>query len=193
MTLAEMTAILRQHLSDEQNIGWPWNTELTAYLDRAASYLSNQLIVMKDPAMLQRFTIHGVTDLPDDFVAFVGNVPVTVTGRQCESYGKFEVSRGPKWKNAAMGHDVGALSWNEEPSTWDDLTTTSDMEVLYWGRLPYPSSFALLDTLPYTAEQSTLIIEIGRMFALNKNEYELSQDMTLLNEINKATAAARQN
>jgi hypothetical protein len=191
MTLAEMTTILRQHLSDEQNIGWPWNTELTAYLDRAASYFSNQLIASKDPALLKRFTVKGVTDLPEDFVSFVGNVPIAVIGRQCEPYGKFDVSNEPRWKNAAMVHDAGSRSWNEEPETWDDLTTTDDMEVLYWGRLPYPSSFAPVDTLPYTEEQSTLIIEIARMFALNKNEYDLSQDMTVLGEINKAAAAAR--
>jgi hypothetical protein len=191
MTLAEMTTILRQHLSDEQNIGWPWNAELTAYLDRAASYLSNQLIAAKDSAMLKRFTIHGVTDLPGDFIAFVGNVPVTVTGRQCESYGKFDLSKGPHWENPTMAHDVGARSWNEEPETWDSLTTTSDMEVLYWGALPSPSSFATVDALPYTVEQSALIIEIARMLALNKNEYDLSQDIALLGGINKAAAAAR--
>jgi hypothetical protein len=191
MTLAEMTTILRQHLSDEQNIGWPWNTELTAYLDRAASYYSNQLIASKDAAMVKRFTLHGVTDLPDDFVSFVGNVPVVVTGRQCESYGKFGLSNEPRWENAAMGHDVGSRSWNEEPDSWDDLTTTSDMEVLYWASLPRPSSFASVDTLSYTDEQSTMIIEIARLMALNKQEYDLSQDMTILGEINKATAAAR--
>jgi hypothetical protein len=191
MTLAEMTATLRQHLSDEQNIGWPWDTELIAYLDRAAAYVSNQLIASKDPAMLKRFTIYEVTDLPEDFTAFVGNVPVIVTGRQCESYGKFDISSEPRWRDATMPHDVGSRSWDEEPATWDKLTTTDDMEVLYWGRLPYPSSFASVDTLPYTAEQSTLIIEAARMLALNKNEYDLSQDMTLLGEMNKAMAAAR--
>jgi hypothetical protein len=90
-----------------------------------------------------------------------------------------------------MTHDVGARSWNEEPKTWDELTTTGDMEVLYWSRLEPPSSFAPTDTLAYTDEQSTLIIETARMLALNKNEYDLSQDMTMLGEFNKAAAAAR--
>jgi hypothetical protein len=177
-----MITLLRAHLSDEQSIGWPDDAELLAYLDRAADYLSDQLIAEKDPVMLKEVSIGGhkpddiafndndiafydddplvpvesIFTLPDDFVAFAGNVPVSVIGREVHLY-DYSVS----------------------------------INALYWSRLAHPSSIGGVDEAPYTGEQALSIVDIARLFALNRNEYDISQDMALMGEINKAAAAAR--
>ena len=170
MTQAEMVTLLRQHLSDEQKVNWRDDSELVAFLDRAANFFSDQLIASKDPVMLRRLrlrpqaqgediafldddTVFNDNDplvvvmssgtLPDDFVAFVGNVPVLVIGRSVEV-------------------DI-------------------PLDVLYWGKL----------CQPYTSEQALIIVDMARTFALNKNEYDISPDMTLIGEMSKAVAMAR--
>lgn len=152
MTRDEMVFLLRQHLSDEQAVGWPNDSELLAFLDRAADYLSEKQIADRDPGMMKSLAIAGPTPLPDDFVSFVGRVPVRIVGRQCE---------GP----------IG--------------------EALYWSRLLYPSKIAGEEALPYTREQALLIVGIAVVFAQNKNEFDVSQDMGLLGETGKLMSATR--
>jgi hypothetical protein len=127
--------MLRTLLSDDQKVGWPEDDELGVYLDRAADYYSEYLITAKDPTMMKILVMNGLTPLPDDFVSFAGNVPVTIIGRECEGLG----------------------------------------EVLYWGRFPY----ACNNKSHYTRQQALMIIDLARIFALNKNEYDVSQDLTL--------------
>ncbi len=152
MTRDEMVFLLRQHLSDEQAVGWPNDSELVAFLDRAADYLSEKLVADRDPGMMKRLAISGPTPLPDDFVSFVGNVPVRIVGRECEG--------------------------------------TID-EALYWSRLSYPSKIAGDKTLPFTREQALLVVGLAVVFAQNKNEFDVSQDMTLIGEINKLMTVTR--
>ncbi len=155
MMKSEMVKLLRQHLSDEQSVGWPQDSELLAYLDRAADFMSEELIAVKDPTLLKQFEVLGTAPLPADFVAFAGNVPVCVIGRECEFYGDFPI------------------------------------DVLYWGKFPSPSKQSETEALPYTHEQIVLIVDIARVFALNKNEYDISQDMALLANIQQSIAASR--
>lgn len=145
MTPNDMIFLLRQHLSDEQFVGWPNDSELTAYMDRAADYLSEQMIAGKDPAFLGEFTVAAAgSPLPENFVAFVGNVPVSVTGRTAKPL------------------------------------RNEDYPARYWGRLSRFSGLTPTERTPYTPSQELLICDIARMFALNKNEYDISQDMALL-------------
>jgi hypothetical protein len=156
MTPTDMIYLLRQHLNDEQFVGWPNDSELIAYLDRAANYLSEQLIADRDPAMSAEFLVPadgGV--LPEDFVAFVGNTPVGVTGRAAK------------------------------PLRHEDCTAR------YWARLKRFSSLAPDNQSPYTPAQESLVVDIARLFALNKNEYDISQDMTLLADMRNVMRAAR--
>lgn len=155
MTRQEMVFLLRQHLSDETATGWPNESELIAFLDRAADYMSEKLIADRDPTMTRRIEIDGLTDMPDDFVSFVGLVPVRVMGRVCESY------------------------------------EYNPMTAQYWARLPYPSAFDEDDELPVTREHALLIIAYAVICAQNKNEFDISQDMALLSEINKAISKTR--
>lgn len=159
MTRQEMVFLLRQHLSDEKAVGWPNQSELLAFLNRGADYLSEKLIADKDPALMQQFVIDGTTGLPENFVSFVGLVPVRILGSVCESYGQ------------------------------------NPMTVQYWARLPYPSEFGEDDALSMTREQAMLVVAYAVICAQNKNEFDVSQDISLLSEagslISKTRAVTR--
>ncbi len=155
MTRGDMVIRLRQQLFDDQAVGWPFDDELLAHLDHGADYLSALYIKNKDPIMLKRITIEDGAALPDDWVAFMGSVPVAITGRVCELY-------------------------DEKP-----------VAAFYWSNFPYPSRFEEGAEMSYTHEQALLIIDMGRMFALNKNEYDLSQDVTLMDRVHSSMAKSR--
>jgi hypothetical protein len=150
MTPVDMIFLLRQHLADEQNVGWPNDSELFAYLDRAADYLSERLIADRDPTMLSRLELDGDTPLPANFVSFAGNVPVSVMDGKCKPY---------------FGFPFG---------------------VNYWAKMPSPSKIDAESQTPYGYERDLMIVDIARLFALNRNEYDVSQDLTLLGEIRDA-------
>lgn len=156
MTPGDMIFLLRQHLNDDQFVGWPDDSELLAYMDRAADYLSEQLIADKDPSMTAEFLVTAAGSvLPENFVAFIGNVPVAIIGRTAKPFGG------------------------------------RDYSVRYWGRLPRFSGLARTEQSPYSAAQESLIVDIARLFASNKNEYDISQDMTLLADMRSTWRAAR--
>ena len=57
---------------------------------------------------------------------------------------------------------------------------TSTLAIKYFARLPYVSSFSDSDTLPYQHDQELTIAALAAIYALNKHEYEVSQDLYLL-------------
>jgi hypothetical protein len=151
-----MITLMTRHLNDEQRVNWPNDSELVAWLDLAADFVSEHLIADKDPAMLRETTIPAEgAPLPDDFVAFAGKVPASVVGRGAKPY------------------------------------AAAPLNALYWARLERFSSLGMTAQAPYTHEQALLIVEAAAMFALNKNEYDISQDMTLLADMRNAWKAAR--
>lgn len=155
MTKFQMLNLLRHHLSDDQKIGWPSDVELNAFLDRAAETVSERLASDRDPSLMASLTVSGPTSLPDDFLAFVGKVPIAIVDRVASPYGS-------------------------EPVTAD-----------YWRMLPRPSELQDSDDIPCTTEQAGLIIDLARIYALNKNEYDISQDLALLGQMTKSIAAVR--
>ena len=157
MTPADMVFLLRQHLSDEQNVGWRNDSELEAFLDRAVDYLSEHLIMNRDPSMLGKFRLDGETGLPGDFAAFAGQAPAYVLEQR-------------------------AIPYLAEPA-----------DIIYWRRMPHFSTLPRSAQTPYPHEWELLITDIARMFALNKNEYDISQDMALLGEIKNTVRGARGN
>jgi hypothetical protein len=66
-----------------------------------------------------------------------------------------------------------------------------EMTVRYWAKMPLPSSFKEKDKLPYVREHELLIVDIASMMALNRNEYDVSQDMAVLGQVSKGMSAAR--
>ena len=55
-----------------------------------------------------------------------------------------------------------------------------DCEVNYFARLPYVSSFAENTALPYDRDEYMTIAALAAIYALNKHEYNVSQDLALL-------------
>ena len=155
MTKFQMLNLLRLHLNDEQKAGWPSDEELNAFLDRASETVSERMIADGDPAFVASITMMGPTQLPDDFVAFLGKIPVSIAGRTAEPYGVVPFAAA------------------------------------YWKRLPYPSEVQSTAEYPGTTEHAGLIIDLARIYALNKNEYDISQDLALLGQTMKAISAAR--
>jgi hypothetical protein len=187
------------HLNDIQKIGWPEDDELIEYLDRATSLLTDKLITMRHNKLLKYIDIDGPTELPMDFVTFVGKVPIQIVGNTATAYGKVDQKLPvERWHNPNIPRDTNRPMWGgkpieeeEEYKTWDELTKTTKTKVLYWSRLPFPSTFTGEQELPYEQEVNTLILDIGRMFALNKNEYDLTQDFNIQQQIMASMSQAR--
>jgi hypothetical protein len=205
MILSRAVYLLRLHLDDVQKIGWPEDDELIEYMDRATSLLTDQLITMRFNSLMKWIDLDGPTELPDDFVTFVGKVPVRIVGKQAQYMGKKDILKPHmRWRDPNTPDDDNRPQWGGEaiddtaydPETgefipWDDLTKTSKTTLLYWSRLPFPSGFGPDDELPYTEDERTLILELARMFALNKNEYDLTQDQQMFGQITSLMAKAR--
>jgi hypothetical protein len=197
MTLERAVYLLRLHLNDVQKIGWPEDDELIEYMDRATSLLTDKLISMRHNKLLKYIDIDGPTELPQDFVTFVGKVPIQIVGNTAIAYGKVDQKMPvERWHNPNIPRDANRPMWggqpiDEEYKTWDELTKTTKTKVLYWTRLPFPSTFTGEQELPYEQEVNTLILDIGRMFALNKNEYDLTQDFSIQQQIMASMQQAR--
>jgi hypothetical protein len=63
--------------------------------------------------------------------------------------------------------------------------------VNYWAKMPHPSAWGWETPVPYGRERALLIADIARLFALNRNEYDISQDLTLLGEARSAMKGAK--
>lgn len=53
-------------------------------------------------------------------------------------------------------------------------------EINYFARLPYVSSYSETAALPYDNDQCIKITALAAIYALNKHEYNVSQDLALL-------------
>ncbi|MBQ7665779.1 MAG: hypothetical protein IJS42_03590 [Synergistaceae bacterium] len=56
----------------------------------------------------------------------------------------------------------------------------SPMNARYFARLPYVSSYSDTATLPYEHDQYMNILSLAAAYALNKHEFNVSQDLALL-------------
>ena len=54
------------------------------------------------------------------------------------------------------------------------------MPVRYFARLPYVSSYLSNSDIPYERDQDIAICALAAIYALNKHEYNVSQDLMLL-------------
>jgi hypothetical protein len=200
MKLDRMLKILRMHLNDTQKVNWVDDEELIEFLDRASSFLTDRLISMRYNSLIKKITLDGPTELPKDFVAFVGKVPVEITGNVAEVYAPVDIAtHRPRWDDPNVAKNPNIPMWGGTPvedfpyDSWDDLTTTHVVTLKYWSRLAFPSTFVEIpeEELPYTADQATLIIDMARMFALNKNSYDITQDLAIMGQLQQAMAQAR--
>ena len=66
------------------------------------------------------------------------------------------------------------------------------MPVRYFARLPYVTSFAETDPLPYEHDQYMKIAARAAIYALNKYEYDVSQDLALLELVRDKNGSTQQ-
>jgi hypothetical protein len=200
MKLSRMVYLLRLELVDEQKVGFPNDDELIEYLDRAASFLTDRMITMRYNSLIKYITLDGPTELPADFVTFVGKVPVQIVGNTATVYSKVDKQMPTElWYDPNIPDDDKRLQWggkSEEYVPWEELTKTDKITVIYWSRLPFPSTFVAEEgqteqELPYKPDEARLVMELARMFALNRLEYDLTQDLSIMSQIQQAMAQAR--
>jgi len=154
MTQKEMLALVRKLISDEQATGFteggnleePEGTqELLNYLDRAVDEYSKRQAASLDLRLIKRINIVDNMSVPDDFLAFCGEIPAAVEGGRINLYVNIE-----------------------------------NIPVRYFARLPYVTSFGENDALPYERDQYITLTALAAIYALNKHEYNVSQDLMLL-------------
>lgn len=150
-----MVTTLRTLLSDKQSVGFPDDSELLNYLDRATVFYCEQMASMKDPSLLKETPVVGDMALPDDFITLAGQHPVIIKGRNVSYYGSIPYP------------------------------------ITYFAYLPLPSSYAASATVEHTASQDAIIIEVARGYAMNRNEYDITQDLKLTDMWQSAASGAR--
>ena len=74
----------------------------------------------------------------------------------------------------------GSVPINIESGRMEFYGSNQVLPVRYFARLPYVSSFNDTDTLPYERDQAIKIASLASIYALNKHEYNVTQDLTLL-------------
>ena len=159
MTRKEMLAMVRKLIADEQATGFteggnleePEGTqELENYLNRAVDEYSKAQAAKKDVRLMKTMTVANGGNLPEDYLAFCGVVPVTLNGKIINYY------------NPAMA---------------------ATMPIRYFARLPYVTKFGNInenEQLPYDEDQAIAICSLAAVYALNKHEADVSQDLALL-------------
>ena len=157
MTRKEMLAMVRKLIADEQATGFteggnleePEGTqELLNYLNRAVDEYSKRQAAKKDIRLMKTMTVANGENLPSDYLAFCGIVPVKIVGKKVDYY------------NPAMA---------------------ATMPIRYLARLDYVTSTPNdTDNLPYDEDQAIAICALAAIYALNKHEANVSQDLALL-------------
>lgn len=154
-----MLAMVRKLIADEQATGYteggnledPEGTqELENYLNRAVDEYSKTQATKKDVRLMKTMTVSDGGNLPEDYLAFSGVVPVTVNGKIVNYY------------NPAIA---------------------AKMPIRYFARLPYVTDFGNInekEQLPYDEDQAIAICSLAAVYALNKHEADVSQDLALL-------------
>ncbi len=155
MTRTEILALVRKLIADEQATGFteggnleqPEGTqELLNYLDRAVDEYSKRQAGNADVRLVKRLTIQNGMNLPDDFLAFCGAVPLNIEGKSVYVY-----------------------------------STLPELPVRYFSRLPYVTSASSDDVdLGYDNDQEITIAALAAIYALNKHEFDVSQDLLLM-------------
>ena len=154
MTQKQLLALVRKLINDEQATGFteggnleePEGTqELLYYLDRAVEEYSSQQAGINNIRFIKRMAVSNGANLPDDFIRFCGEFPVSIEGGIINSYGDM-----------------------------------ANLPVKYFARLPYVTSYGENDSLPYKRNDEMKIAALAAIYALNKQEFNVSQDAALL-------------
>ena len=74
----------------------------------------------------------------------------------------------------------GAVPININSNVISFYGEASTLPVRYFARLPYVSAYSETATLPYEHDQYMNIISLAAVYALNKHEFNVAQDLALL-------------
>lgn len=154
MTKSELLALVRKLIADEQAAGFTpgGNMEQPEGTQELLTYLDRAV-----DAYSRRKAEAGDVRFLKTFVPVNGaRLPVD-----------FLFFAG----NAPISTDGGTISFYGPPST---------LPVRYYARLPYVTGFDENDDLPYRHEDEITISALAAIYALNKHEYNVSQDLMLL-------------
>ncbi|MBQ6664058.1 MAG: hypothetical protein IJM68_00580 [Synergistaceae bacterium] len=155
MTRKEMLAMVRKLIADEQATGFteggnleePEGTqELGNYLNRAVDEYSKRQAGLKDVRLVKEANLANNAELPSDYLAFCGAMPVRVIGNKIKFY----------------------------------ISSVRPIAVRYFARLPYVTAYEDTAQLPYDEDQAIAISALAAIYALNKHEANVSQDLMLL-------------
>ena len=83
----------------------------------------------------------------------------------------------------------GQVPINTVNSTFSFYGHTSTVPIKYFARLPYVSKYGDTESLPYKHDQEMTIAALAAIYALNKHEFNISQDLMLLGYGGGATNA----
>lgn len=78
MKIVDLIAMLRRRLNDVSKINWPDDADMIAVLDLGSIAVSDALLKQRSPRSVKKITIAiAGTPIPDDFLAFVGQAPIS--------------------------------------------------------------------------------------------------------------------
>lgn len=78
MKIADLIMMLRRRLNDVSKINWPDDADMLAVLDQGSIAISDALLKQRSPRAVKKITVVVAgTNIPDDFLAFVGQAPVS--------------------------------------------------------------------------------------------------------------------
>ncbi len=154
MTPNQMIAMLRRYISDEQATG---------------------------------FTDGGNLEQPEGTQELLSYID-----RAVDEYSKRQAGLGDLRLMRTLNVTTGAILPSDflslcgvVPITVSDKVITyygeaPSVPVRYFARLPYVSDYGMDSELPYELDQSLSIISLAAVYALNKHEYNITQDLMLL-------------
>ena len=153
MTKSEMLAMLRKVINDEQATGFTegGNLEKPEGTQELENYLDRAV---------------------DDYSRTqAGNNDVRLIKRMTPSTGALPSDFIDFCGNVPITVEGKNMVYKGEASSYT---------VRYFARLPYVTSFNDGDNLPYDNDQARKIIALAAIYALNKHEYNVAQDVQLL-------------
>ena len=154
MTRTQMLAMLRKVINDEQATG---------------------------------FTEGGNLEQPEgtqELIHYLDRAVDVYSNRQAASKDirlmkTMNVSNGSRVPNDFIAL-CGAVPVNINSGVISFYGEASPMNARYFARLPYVSSYSDTATLPYEHDQYMNILSLAAAYALNKHEFNVSQDLALL-------------
>ena len=154
MTKKEIIQLVRQHINDEQ---------ATAFTDGGN---------LEEPS--------GTNEL----IAYLDRAVDAYSQRQADARDARLLKRMTLSSGAALPEDflkfAGCVPVDVTGGVASFYGEMATLPVKYYARLPYVSAYGDNATLPYQREQALTIAALAAIYALNKHEANVSQDLMLV-------------